>query len=182
MAFDITTFRSNLKWGGARTNLFSVSITNPVLGIADLEIPIKCRAASLPAVTNNPIEVAYFGRRVKYPGNRTIEDWNVTIINDEDFLIRNALEAWSNGINSFEGNTRTLGSSSPELYKSEAVVRQYSQTEAVLRTYKFIGIFPTQISPIELDWDSDGIQNFNVNFSVDYYYVDDNITGDAGGR
>lgn len=182
MSFNINNFRSELQFGGARTSLFEVIMTNPVNGSADSKLPFMCKAAQLPASNLQPIEQFYFGRAIKLPGNRTFEDWNVTVINDEDFKVRNALEHWSNSINALEGNVRKLPNSSPAQYKTTAEVKQFSQTGNVLRTYKFIGIWPVNIGDIQLTWDQDNVQEFQVQFAVDYLYVADTITGDGGGR
>ena len=183
MAFNINNFRANLRFGGARTSLFEVKITNPVNAAADIAVPLLCKAAALPASNITPLEVFHFGRAIKLAGNRTFEDWNVTIINDEDFKIRNALEQWSNAINSYQGNIRTLPSSESSFYKSTAEVVQYSKTGEQLRTYKFIGIFPTAVSQIDLDWGNEAIQEYPVTFAVDEFYVEDSSpTGNAGGR
>lgn len=178
---NINDFRAALRYGGARSSKFQVIITNPINGAADNTLPLMVRASGLPAWNLNPIEVFHFGRPVKFAGNRTFEDWNVTIINDEDFRARNALEEWSNAINSLEGNTRTTASGEAAAYKSTAEVMQYSQTGQVIRTYKFVGIFPTAIGSIDLDWSNEAVEEFPVTFSYDYFYVSDSVTGNAGG-
>jgi len=138
MAFSINEFRSQLVGGGARPSLFQVQITNPVLGIADFKVPFMVKTAALPASTLGEYTVPYFGRLVKYAGDRTFEPWSVTVINDEDFGIRNAMEAWSNSINSHVTNSRSL----PQNYKSDAVITQFSKDGSILRVYNFEGLFP----------------------------------------
>lgn len=181
MAFDINDFRSRLKFGGARTSLFRVLLTNPANGQGDIDFPFMCQAASLPGRTLGSLTSSYFGRATKYPGNTEFDDWQVTIKNDEDFKIRNALEEWANKINAFEGNINRFPTSAPENYKSGAQVDQYSQIGDVLRTYKFVGIWPKIIAPIEVSWDDEALQTFSVTFSVDYYFPEGQ-TGDAGGK
>jgi hypothetical protein len=128
------------------------------------------------------IEVPYFGRRIKMAGDRTFADWSVTVINDEDFLIRNAMEEWSNKINSLQGNLRQFGAASPLLYKANAQVTQFSKTGTPIRTYQFNGIFPSAIAPIDLDWSAtDQIEEFTVTFQYDWWEVAGGITGNAGG-
>ena len=94
MAFNINELRSQLVFGGAKNSLFQVQISNPVTSIGDLKVPFMVKASALPASTLGMIEVPYFGRKVKIAGDRTFEDWNVTVINDEDFLIRTQ---WNSG-------------------------------------------------------------------------------------
>lgn len=182
MAFNVNEIRSQLTLGGARASLFQVTIQNPANSVADIKVPFMCRGAQIPAATLGMIEVPYFGRKIKLAGDRTFADWTVTIINDEDFLVRNAMEQWSNTINSLEGNVRGFGAASPLLYKSQAQVVQYSKTGVPLRTYQFNGIFPLEVSTIELDWETtDTIETFQVTFAYDYWEVSGGVTGNAGG-
>jgi hypothetical protein len=182
MAFDINEFRSQLKFGGSRPSLFNLQLTNPVDSSADGVLPFMARASSLPAFHNTPIPVYYFGRAIKVAGNRTFDDWTVTIYNDESFVIRNTLEKWSNAINLLEQNIRALPTSEQALYKSTALVNQMSQTGQVLRTYQFVGMFPTLIDAMPLDWTNDAnIGEFNVTFAYDYFIPVLGPTGDGGG-
>jgi hypothetical protein len=181
MAFNINEIRSQLTLGGARNSLFQVQITNPVNGIGDIKVPFLARATSIPEANLGVIEVPYFGRKIRLAGDRTYGTWTVQILNDEDFLIRNALEEWSNKIQTFEGNIRDLGSASPLQYKQTARVTQFSKTGTPLREYKFNGIFPTSISTIEMDWNAtDTIEEFQATFAYDWWVVS-GATGDAGG-
>lgn len=169
MAFNINEFKSQLVGGGARPSLFQVQITNPVEPAADFKIPFMVKAAALPESTLGSYVVPYFGREIKYAGDRVFADWPVTIINDEDFLIRNAMEAWSNAINSHDTNTRAL----PQSYKSNAVVTQYSKDGRALRTYVFEGMYPVSIDSIPLSWEqSNAIEEFGVTFQYDMWRVE----------
>lgn len=180
MAFNVNELRSQLTLGGAKPSLFQVQISNPVNSIADLKTPFMVKASSLPSSTLGMIEVPYFGRKVKIAGDRTFEEWSVTIINDEDFLVRNAMEQWMNAINSHEGNIREFGAASPNLYKSQAQITQFSKTGVPVREYSFNGLFPTSISAIETNWETvDQIEEFTVTFQYDYWTVG-GLTGNAG--
>lgn len=182
VSFNINDMKSSLRYGGARGTLFQVQFFNPVNGTATLDIPVKVRAASLPESQLGVIPVFYFGRAIKYAGDRQFAPWQVTVINDEDFLIRNSLEEWSNAINALERNIRDLPGSEASLYKSNATVLQYSKTGEVLREYTFRGIWPSAITPIDLDWGGqDTIEEFQVQFEYDNYEVTGGITGNAGG-
>lgn len=181
MAFNINEMRSQLTGGGAKSALFRVQIQNPVLGAADAIAPFMIKAASLPASTLGSYEVGYFGRKIKYAGDRTFEPWDVTVINDENFAVRNSMEAWMNAINSHETNLRLFGTSSASEYKTQAQITQYSKTGDVLRVYNFNGLFPTLVTPIEMNWDNtDAIEEFNVTFQYDWWNIAGGITGDAG--
>lgn len=181
MAFNINEMRSQLTAGGAKGSLFQVQITNPVTGVADIKVPFMVQATQIPESTLGVIEVPYFGRKIKLAGDRTFAQWTVTVINDEDFLIRDAMEQWSAAINSHQGNLRGLASASPSQYKAQAQVIQYSKTGIPLRTYQFNGIYPSSIGQIALDWSTtDAIETFEVTFEMDYWEVVGGITGTGG--
>ena len=182
MAFNVNEIRSQLTLGGARGSLFQVTFSNPANSVADIKVPFMVRSAQIPESTLGTIEVPYFGRRIKLAGDRSFGDWSVTIINDEDFLIRNAMEEWSNKINSLQGNLRAFGAAAPLLYKSTAEVTQFSKTGVPIRSYKFNGIYPSSVSSIDLNWaDTDSIEEFQVTFQYDWWEVSGGITGQAGG-
>lgn len=178
---NINDIRSYLELGGARSTLFQVQIFNNINTQGNFKVPFLCKAAQIPASTLGTIEVPYYGRKIKLAGDRTFEPWTVTIINDEDFVIRNAMEEWSNQINTHLSNLRATGSSSPNEYKSNALVTQFSKTGDSLRTYTFNGIYPESVSSIDLDWAAtDTIEEFQVTFQYDWWEVD-GATGNAGG-
>lgn len=174
MAFNIQEIRSRLSLGGARPTLFQVMLDAPAgfgkeLGqVAHFMI----QASSLPGSTVNPIEVPYFGRKIRVAGDRTFDPWAVQVMNDEDFTVRHALESWHNRINSLSGNLNTTGSSAPSNYKAQADIRQFSKDGSIVRTYRFYGLFPTEIAPIDVNWnDTDTIETFQATFVYDWYEV-----------
>lgn len=184
MAFSITDIKSQLEFGGARPALFQVRITFPnglnlgnnggSASRAGQKFGFMCKTASIPAQTTGVINVPYFGRQYKIQGNKTFEDWNVTIINDEDFLIRATMEEWHKAMNSHEGNLRSNGATAaPSSYKGTAEVWQYSKAEGTLpvRKYVFEGLFPAQLGAIDLNWETEGIEEFQVTFAYDYWEI-----------
>lgn len=173
MAFNINEFRSQMQGDGARPNLFEVSMPFPAFslpGNAQSKLTFMCRTAQLPGSTVNTVPVQYFGRELKFAGNRTFADWTVTIINDEDFVVRNAFERWMNGLNSHSLNVRNPAASTPLGYTVDAGVTQYGKGGNTLKKYKFIGVFPTDVTPIDLDWSSnDTIEEFSVTLSYQWW-------------
>jgi len=177
MAFSVSDFRSNLQFDGARPNLFEVNLTFPfeTAGVAQ-KSTFLIKASQLPGSTIGTVPVYYFGRELKFAGNRTFPDWSVTVINDEDFLIRNAMENWMNYINSNQGNVRDPAALSPtgqvSSYTADATVLQYSKLGEtnILAAYNFVDLFPIDVSPIELDWGSnDQMEEFQVTFAYQYW-------------
>ena len=179
MAFQINDIRANLKLGGARPTLFEIEITSPFDSDLNNIAPFMTQATSIPASSITPIEVPYFGRKIKVAGDRTFDNWSINVINDEDFKVRHAMERWHHAINTLQGNLNTTGSSAPANYKSQAKVKQFSKIGGQpIREYKFYGIFPTDVSGIELSWaDTDRIEEFTVTFAYDWYEVVGGNTG-----
>ena len=178
---NITEFRSRLSGGGARANLFEVEIAFPEELVIDLnlvtdKVPFLVKAAEIPASNLGNIPVPYRGRVLPVAGDRTFDPWTVTIINDTDFQIRDALEKWSNSINDLQ---TAQGSVDPAVYQRSALVKQLSREganpgdpEKVLRTYNFEGIYPNTVSNIPLDFGAtDQIQEFQVTFNYLFYEV-----------
>lgn len=177
MAFNVAEFRSQLIGDGARPNLFSVTLVFPTFATngsaAGQKVTFMAKAAQLPGSSVGTVPVYYFGRETKFSGNRTFPDWTLQIINDEDFLIRSSMENWMNHMNSHEGNVRDAAAGTPTSYTTEATVSQYGKTGNVLKQYKFVGMFPIDIAPIDLDWGSnDTIEEYSVTFSYQYWSSD----------
>ena len=174
MAFNVTEFRANMIGDGARPNLFSVSLVFPTIAAngnaAGQKATFMAKSAQLPGSTVGTVPVFYFGREMKFAGNRTFTDWTLQIINDEDFIIRNSLESWMNAINSHAGNIRDGAAVGPSSYTVDAEVTQYGKAGNVLKTYKFVGLFPLDIAPIDLDWGSnDTIEEYSTTFAFQYW-------------
>ena len=181
MAFSISDFYSRLSGDGARPNLFQVFMTIP--GIVSQSMPagqdiqsattefsFMCRTAQLPGSSIGSVVVPYFGREIKLAGNRVFQDWTVTIVNDEDFLIRNTFEAWMNTLNSHIFNRRAPGALAPINYQTNGRVVQYGKEGFPIKTYYFTGMFPIDVSPIDVDWGSnDTIEEFTVTFQYQYW-------------
>lgn len=173
MAFSVNQFRSQMVGDGARPNLFEMSMPFPgysAPGDAQSKLTFMCKTSQLPGSTVNQVIVPYFGRELKFAGNRTFQDLVITVINDEDFIIRNAFERWLNGINSHSLNVRNPLALSPSSYAVDANVTQFAKGGSELKKYKFCGTFPTDLSPIDVDWGSnDTIEEFTVTLSYQWW-------------
>ena len=174
MAFNINDIRSQLTGGGARSNLFQVEIPLPAIAgpdaaAASQKLTFTCRASNLPGATLTPVPVTYFGREIKLAGNRTFEDWQVTIINDEDFLVYDALNGWMNSINSHEGNIRTSGPN-PLSYQASADVVHFGKQGDEIKRIKLVNLWPLNVAQIPLSWDqTDSLEEFEVTWAFDYW-------------
>ncbi len=180
----ITGFKSKLAGGGTRPNLFEVEIAFPNDTQIDNDTKEKSRflikAAALPASNITPIDVNFRGRILKIAGDRTFDTWTVTVLNDVDFSIRSAFEKWMNLINKMEDNT---GEQDPAIYQPDAYVHQLDRDGSTLRTYKFHDVFPTQVSQIDLSYETtDAIEEFTVEFQVQWWEALRGVGANAGGE
>ena len=177
--FDATAFRSKLKYGGARPNLYQVIVSFPS-DVANVNetFSFLCRAASIPGMTVGNVQVPYFGRMTKFAGDRTFEDWNVRVINDEDFSVRNAFESWQNRLAMLDHGTPALQNSITVgghefLYVDIEVIQMAKDGQTDLKKYYIKKAWPTMIGPIQLAYDdNDRIEEFDVNFTYDYFVTD----------
>ena len=182
----ISDFKSKLKGGGARPNLFEVELTFPsIVGVQDENEVIEnsrflVKAANLPASTVANIDIPFRGRILKIAGDRTFETWTITVINDTSFSIRSAFEKWMNTINKLNDGT---GETDPALYQVDAKVHQLDREGRTLRKYVFKDVFPTNISSIDLNYETtDTIQEFTVEMQVHFYEAFKGNAPQSGGE
>ena len=191
---SIVDFKQKLTGGGARSNLFEVEIEYPIEIAVDSSAngpkefgKFMIKAAEIPASNLGNIPVPFRGRVLPIAGDRTFDPWTVTIINDTNFKIRDAMEQWSNSINDLQ---TSQGIIDPADYQTNAKVKQLSRKGGndpgditVLREYRFEGIYPNVVSSIPLDYGAtDQIEEFQVTFNYLFYSVTDGVTlGNSGG-
>ena len=186
---SITNFRDRLVGGGARPNMFEVNITLPEQiapnGDISQDMRFLVKGAEIPAAIIGNIPVPFRGRVLPVAGDRTFPTWTVTVINDAQFNIRDAMEQWSNLINDLQFD---VGDINPADYQTKAEVFQLSRQSQgsggqsagkggeiiqTLRTYNFEGIYPTEVSSIALDYGAtDQIEEFQVTFNYLFWTTD----------
>lgn len=176
MPFSVQNFRSQLTGGGARPNLFEVVVPFPNIvaegSAAAQKMTFMCKTAQLPGSDIPAVEVPYFGRMVKYAGNRTFAEWATTVINDEDFKVHSAIVGWMDMMNQHAGNRR--GGISATEYQVDAEVRHFGKTGNVIKTINFVNLWPSSLAAIDLAWDSnDALEEFAVTWMYDYWTVSD---------
>ena len=191
-------FKSKLAGGGARPNLFEASINSFPTAIQDAwdnsseaeggAFKFLCKSTALPASNLGSIEIPFRGRTLKVAGDRTFDDWTVTIINDEDFRLRTAFERWSNVMSQLDDAT---GVTNPTSYMTDAFIQQLGRgpevaagsnnggNSSILRSYKFFDVFPVTVGEIALSYDTtDALEEFDVTFRYQYFTV--GSSGDSG--
>lgn len=180
MGFNANEFRTAMPLGGARPNLFEVEINFPdfVDGgtLAGRQARLLCQSASVPASSVGTVEVPYFGRTVKFAGDRTYDEWSTTILNDETFSVRRALEQWQNAVNQFDFNSfnrQNVDAGGSVGYLANITVKQFTKTGTVAQQYQLKNAWPSEIGEIDLDWGTtDEIETFDVTFTYDYYTIE----------
>lgn len=181
MAFNVEEFKSNLEFGGARPSLFQVFCNFPGevdgSGQTTKKLAFMGRSAALPESNIGVIPLPYFGRVLKFAGDRDFQPWAITVINDEDFYIRAAMEKWHQELNARIENVRNpnfvRATNGTQNYKQNIDVVQYGQAGDILKAYTLIGAFPAAVERIPLDWASQNrIEEFNVTFAYDYWTID----------
>jgi hypothetical protein len=178
--FSIDTFRQKLN-GGSKANLFKIEIkVNEIGGIDGVDLnnlTILCKSGAIPAFTLGIIEVPFRGRRIKIPGDRTYADWTATFVNDDSQNIRKSFDNWMNNIINVDGENSLRDSTSS--YRCTIVVNQLRPDGTTARTYELYDAFPTDVSAIDLSYDTtDAVQEFTVTFQ--YHYLDVGGTSAAG--
>ena len=168
---SINDFKANLIGGGARANQFRVTITEPTgiaIGLDVRRTSFLVTASNLPGSTLGEIAVPFRGRNIYVTGDRPAPDtWTVTFYNDTDFMIRNAMERWHNGINDFANNT---GVTTPADYQTDLFVEQLDRDDTILKTYIFRNAFPLTIGTIDLSSAEAGeLETFEVTWRYQHF-------------
>ena len=163
----VDDFKAKLVGGGARSNLFKVTVNFPAYAQGDVELTsFMAKGSQLPASTITKTEVDFRGRKIALAGDRTFDDWTVTVINDTGFEVRNAMERWMDGMGA---HTVNEGLTNPSDYKADGVVEQLDKDGSILKRYDFRGVFPTSVASLPLSYETEGIQEFEVTFGYDYW-------------
>ena len=169
----VDDFKAKLTGGGARPNLFKATINFPAYAGGDSEFTsFMVKGAGLPASVIANIDIPFRGRQLKIAGDRTFDPWTITVINDSEMRVRNSFETWMNGINEHVNNT---GLQNPTDYQADMIVEQLGKDGSVTKTYTLRGAYPTNISQIDLSYDTnDAIEEFTV--EINYQYWESNTT------
>jgi hypothetical protein len=194
MAFNLNSFAGALNAAklGARPNLFKVEVADPEkLGTDANTFSYFCQSGQIPGSTIGIIEVPYFGRTLKIPGNRTFEEWTTTITNSEGWEIRTAIEDWLADINGHVHNS-TKFSSLSQLSTDLEVIHYGNKGEGdatvggaggnpEIARYKLVGAWPSAVSAIDLAWDSnDTLETFDITWQYQYWVRVDGTTNNTG--
>ena len=166
----IDDFKANLIGGGARPNQFRVTITPPpgiAIGLDVRRSSFLAKASNLPGQTLGEIPVPFRGRNIYIAGDREFETWSTTFINDTDFMVRNAIERWMNGINDLVENT---GVSTPAEYSADLFVEQLDRDDTVLKNYIFRNAHPLTVAQIDVAYEStNALEEFELTWRYQHF-------------
>ena len=168
----IEDFKAKLAGGGARPNLFKVTLAWPGgRGPDTNNVSFLIKGATLPSSVIGTIPLKFRGRELKIAGDRTFETWTITVINDNDMTIRTAFEGWMSLINAHTENVSSYtGTDALGYLNSQMLVEQLDRNEDVMKTYTFIGAYPINVSAIDLNYDTtDAIEEFTVELNYQYW-------------
>ena len=168
MSLKVDDLKAKLSGGGARPNLFRATINFPGYAGGNSELTsFLCKAAQLPSSVIGQIDVPFRGRQLKVAGDRTFENWTITVINEDGFQVRNSFERWANGINEHRNGTGILN---PADYQSDLIIEQLNRQEEVIKTINLRGSFPVNVAGIDLSYDTtDTIEEYTVEFAYQYW-------------
>lgn len=177
MTASINDFLANFQGGGARPNRYEVILTFPAavpFAIdAGKKIQYTCKAATIPSTNLGVIDVPYKGRQLKVPGDKVWDDWQATILIDNDFLARKSFETWHNLINGFRTNVADVNFVNPANLYASAQVFAMDRSDRVIRTYQIDSMFPTMVSEVQLGYDqNDMVMEQQVTFAINGWYAD----------
>ena len=166
----IDEFKANLVGGGARANQFRITFNTPGAIATGLDVrrtSFLTRTGQLPGATIGEVVVPFRGRSLYLAGDREFEQWTTTVLNDTDFMIRNAMERWQNAMNDFQTNT---GLSNVADYTADLTVEQLDRDDTVLKTYILRACFPLSIAQIELSYDTtNALEEFEVTWRYQHF-------------
>jgi len=175
---------------GVKPNMYLIDMQFPAALAKEGEdqqlTNLLCKSAALPGSNLGVIEVPFRGRTVKIAGDRTFDTWSATFFNDKDFKLRTFFEQWANSINTHEGNTSPLFTPNASSgYTADLGVKQLEKDAtdegSVLRTYNLKYSFPTNVSQIDVAYDSnDQIEEFTVEFQYSYFTAEAGSNARAG--
>jgi len=167
---SIDDFKAMIAGGGARANQYRAILTTPntiFTGLDSARTSFLVKATSLPGQTITEIPVNFRGRQLFLAGDRTFETWTTTIINDTDFMVRNAMERWMNGINDLDENT---GLNDVSDYVAQMTIQQLDRDDQVLKQYILRNCWPTVVAPIELSYDTvSEVETFDVTWRYTHF-------------
>lgn len=157
---------------GARPSKYKILMNMPTAsgGTGGKIINTLCNAQSFPGVSQGPIEIYTQGRKLVLPGDTEYETtWTVTFYQTEDHKLRRDFLKWMKVMDDFQENKHQ--GNLAELMVEQTII-QLNHNEEEVASYRFEGLFPQNIGPVEVsDSEQNTISNFDVTFSFTSWVV-----------
>lgn len=172
LAFSSTNILGNILTKQGNQSLYGSEDNDKMININSttdysMSFAFTCKSADFPEDTIGTIEVPYMGRKVKFFGDRQYSDWNTTLIVDNEWSVYHALYDWHvsmNGPRNIIGASRNMND-----YKANAYVTCYGNDGQSNITAYLVGLWPSSIQTINLDWDTtDTAMEVQVTWAYDY--------------
>ena len=170
MSANIDQFKSALRGGGARANQFRIKFQSPTgiaIGLDNRTASFLTRTGQLPGSSVAEVVVPFRGRNLYLAGDREYETWTTTVLNDTDFMVRNAMEAWNNGMNNYINGT---GLQNVSDYTADLLVQQLDRNDKVIKSYSLVNCFPQAIGAIDLSFDTTTeVETFDITWRYTHF-------------
>lgn len=101
-------------------------------------------------------------KKINLAGDRTYEDWTVTVYVDADHTIRQQLIDWQNKAHAIG---KEIYGDIPADYKKSATITAIDRQGRDTKSYNFEGVWPTNIGEQQVDWENNNaVSTFDVTF------------------
>ena len=143
------------------------------------DLVFACKTASIPGITLEIIETNFFGMKQLFPSKVTQGNaFDLPFTEGEDFLIVKTMYEWIMKMHSNNPTDFTYGSSSylvKRNYAKDVWVRVFGYDKKELPySFHFVNAFPSNIVEVPMDFADNSAVKYNVTFTYDYWYLDDN--------
>lgn len=173
-------YKTATSRGIARDNLFRIKSIGDVFDSNSDDLLIYAKTGTVPSRNINTAKVNFksFEYVVPmgafYPENT---NWPITFLCDSKYVLRDVLETWSRS--TFDEHNQL---NVKNLVNIDAVLLNNSFTDITnnsrmkeVRSYKFIGCFPTNVGAMSYNTESTGaFVTCSVNIAFQYYITDNN--------
>lgn len=164
-ARPLNDFISKVKATGlARQNRFTVSISSPASGDANL-VQLFCEQAVLPSLSFSSQPVRTYGEQREVVYDRNFESITLTFLIDKQYKVKDFFDKWMNQI--INPNTRLVGYY--ENYTKEMQILTQDTKDNNTYLVKLFEVYPKSIAPITLDHNSKDVAKLQVTFNYKYH-------------
>ena len=168
--------------GGTRPNRFRITGALPAgVGAAGpsaggaLFFDTHCIATTLPESIVGIIPIPFRGRVYKFPGDRTYNEWNITIMDDVGNrdtwgLFHNWSEQFNNHVSNLAADREMV---TPLCKEITCSLLDHNSETTVVRIVRIKNAWPVQVGPLTLDMNAaNQLGTFTVQIAYTHYTID----------